>query len=980
MSKEGKDRLDTNHESVLIEHEMKQSYLDYAMSVIVSRALPDVRDGLKPVHRRIIYGMQENGYTHNKPFKKSARIVGEVMGKYHPHGDSAIYDSMVRMAQDFSMRLPLIDGQGNFGSMDGDNAAAMRYTEARLSLAAQALVEDIDKETVAFKPNYDDSLLEPEVLPARYPNLLVNGASGIAVGMATNILPHNLNELVDACCKLVENRDMSVEEIKNYVKGPDFPTGSIILGNSGINSYLTTGRGSVKVRGKLRVEELKKDRYQIIITEIPWLVNKAKLVEDISLLKNKTSKDVSFDFVSAIRDESDKYGIRIVVELKKDVEPEIAINTLYKQTNLQTSYGVNMLAINKGIPEMMNVKEMLLAFVDFREEVIRNRTLYLLNQARNKAYILAGLGVAVANIDEVIELIKSAKSSEEAKEKLMAKSWPAYDIAPYIELLDDPNQKVVEGNYKLSEEQAKAILDLRLHRLTGLEREKIIEDLKELSEKIKEFLNILNNRDVLLGILKGDLQEAKRQFGKPRKTEIGEDLTSDVNEMDFIQDEDVVVTITEKGYIKRMSVSSYRTQKRGGKGKKGLRTKEDDFVANLFMATTHQDLLFFTSKGVVFKLPCYKIPDSSNTSLGRAIVNLLNIPKGDSVTAVLNIPKNAKEDDNMIFATKFGTVRRNTLSSFSNVNANGKIAMKFEKTDDELIGVQLVGRDTDILISTVKGKVIRFPIEELRVFASRNSLGVKAIKLQKDDRVINLSHINHDDLEADKRQDYIKNSRAIKRGEALDLEFLSKEEFDALAKKEELILTITSNGFGKISSAYEYRTTARGGSGVMGIELTKKTGDIVAFFNINVDDEIIMSSNQGIVIRINTGDIRVAGRKTQGVKVFNLNEGEEIVSVSAVLSVDEESESAQSVQNIKNEVVEPIVNTKNTVANEQEENLHKEEERKEASPSIEKKEEEPVHKPESPLHEEEGTTPVNKENKSGSPDGDDDPSSQGSLF
>lgn len=891
LASEANNRNDSI-KKVAIYEEMKKSYLDYAMSVIISRALPDVRDGLKPVHRRIVYTMYENGYSHNKPFKKSARVVGEVMGKYHPHGDSAIYEAMVRMAQDFSMRLPLIDGQGNFGSMDGDSAAAMRYTEARMSNAAHALIDDIDNSTVDFKPNYDDSLIEPVVLPARYPNLLVNGVAGIAVGMATNIPPHNLGELIDALFVLIENENASIEELIQYVQGPDFPTGGKILGKSGITKALYTGRGSITICGVAKIEENGR-RDSIIITEIPWMVNKAKLVEEISSLKDKNDNK-ELDVISSVRDESDRHGVRVVVELKKDADPEIVLNYLQKYTNFQVSFGVNTLAIDNGVPKLMNLKDILVSFLNFRKEVVRNRTLYLLSKAREKAHILAGLGVAVENIDEIIALIKQSASPSEAREALLSKPWRAGIIIPYIELLDEKDRGIIDGMYYLSEEQAKAILELRLHRLTGLEREKIQQDLTQLGEEIKYYLEILSSYSKLMGIIRSELEEVKQKFANKRRTSI-EDTFEELNEQDFIIKEEVALTITHSGYIKRMPLTAYRTQKRGGKGKIGINTKEDDVVTNILITNTHADLLIFTSKGMVYKLKCYKIPESLPQSLGRAIINLINVEKEEKITTILPIEDGFNPDQDIIFATTSGSIRRNKLADFINIPSKGKIAMKLD--NDNLVGVLLANEEQDVLISTKYGQCIRFPVEQLRIFSSRNSSGVRAVNLNREDEVINISLLQHEKIEdIDIREAYLKyanEKRKSEEGSSLDSPEqvsinLTEEQIQDLEKKEEFILTITSKGYGKRTSAYEYRITNRGGKGFLGGKLSSKNGDIVASFVVKPDDEIIIVSSKGQVIRQDVKSIRITGRVALGVTLFKLDSAEKVVSVSKVNLLEEE--------------------------------------------------------------------------------------------
>ncbi len=868
-----------NIETVDFSKEMRKSYLEYAMSVIISRALPDVRDGLKPVHRRIVYAMLEGGYVHSKPFRKSARIVGDVMGKYHPHGDSAIYEAMVRMAQDFSLRLPLIKGQGNFGSMDGDGAAAMRYTEAKLSLAAHALIHDIEKETVEFRPNYDESILEPSVLPSRFPNLLVNGASGIAVGMATNILPHNLGELTEACLAILENPDISVQELTQYIKGPDFPTGGTIVGTRGLLSALTTGRGSIIVRAKSTIQEMGQNKSRIIINEIPWQVNKSKLVEDISRIKQKVDQD--YDVISAIRDESDRHGVRIVIELKRGEDPNVLLNTLYKNTSLQTSYAVNMLAIDNNVPKLMNSLTMLKAFLDFRFDVIKKRTLFLLKKAREKAHTLTGLGVAVANIDEVIELIKNAPNPSVAKEQLMAKNWQAFDIVPLIKLVEENSERLFEdGTYRLSEIQAKAILELRLHRLTGLEREQIKNDLENIVENIKEYLEILNNKERMKAIVVEELHENK-QFTTPRKTDIIED-SGEFNQADFVQKEDVVVIMTNQGYIKRIPVNSYNIQRRGGKGKMGMNIREEDAIKLLFLANTHQELLFFTKKGMVYKQLCYSIPETSSQALGKFIANIINIEKDDTITNVVAIPEKITEELSLVFATKNGKVRKSDIKDFLRVNSSGKIAIKLEDKDS-LIGVKVCSSDEDIFLSTKQGKSIRFALEGLRVIASRSSSGVNGINLRVDDEVVNLSSVKHEKLEnLEIRDNYLKYKSAQRRGEEFEGNILSEEEIKDLEHREEFILTISSKGYGKQTSAYEYRISNRGGMGVTAMSLNNKIGHVVDAFEVKKDDDIIMVSGSGQVIRCPAKQIRVVGRNSKGVTLFSLTGNDEVVSVSKV--------------------------------------------------------------------------------------------------
>ena len=886
-----------------ISEEMRRSYLDYAMSVIVSRALPDVRDGLKPVHRRIIYSMYENGYDYNRPFRKSARIVGDVLGKYHPHGDSSVYEAMVRMAQPFSMRVPMVDGQGNFGSMDGDGAAAMRYTEARLAKVAHALIEDIDEDTVDFMPNYDESLQEPTVLPARYPNLLVNGTNGIAVGMATNIPPHNLGEIISACCAYIDNPDITIDELINYVPGPDFPTGGLILGQSGAKPAYYTGRGSVMMRAKCTIEEIRKDKEAIIVHEIPYQVNKAALVQRIAELV----KDKKLEGISDIRDESDRQGVRVVIEIKRDFQADVILNQLYKFTPLQTSFGMNMLAINGGRPMMMNLKEIIAAFIEFREEVIRRRTIYELNKARDRAHTLVGLAIAVENIDPVIELIRTAPSPQEAKDALLSKAWPAGDVEPLVILIDEPDRKVENGHYHLSEAQAKAILDLKLQRLTGLERDKIHQELINLGDEIKECLSILASREKLYGIMRDELVAIKDEYATPRCTKI-EDIEFDQDVESLIQREEMVVTVTEAGYIKRVPLNAYRAQKRGGKGKSGMATKDEDFVSRLFVASTHSPVLFFSSKGLVYKLKVYKLPLGSPTSKGKPFVNLLPLDEGENITTIMRLPENEADckDLSIIFATKSGMVRRNSLMDFVNVQSNGKIAMKLDD-DDKLINVRICTENDDIMLATRYGKCIRFPVTEVRVFVGRNSVGVRGIKLADNDEVISMSILNHSDATSEQRDEYAKVVSAIKRMEnengndveikAVDtglLNILSPAEFEQMKANEQFILTVTCTGYGKRSSSYEYRVTGRGGSGIANMEMSARNKEVVSSFPIDDNNQIMMVTVGGKLIRMPVEDIRVAGRKTQGVILFRTAEDEKVMSVTWL---DADSEDEEELEN-----------------------------------------------------------------------------------
>ncbi|HYE49083.1 MAG TPA: DNA gyrase subunit A [Azospirillaceae bacterium] len=888
---------------VTIEEEMKRSYLDYAMSVIVARALPDVRDGLKPVHRRILYSMKESGYDSTHPFRKSARIVGDVMGKYHPHGDSAIYDAMVRMAQDFSMRLPLISGQGNFGSMDGDPAAAMRYTEARLAKAAESLIDDIDKETVDFHPNYDESTEEPDVLPARYPNLLVNGAGGIAVGMATNIPTHNLGEVIDACCAYIDNPDVTVEELMEHVPGPDFPTGALILGRSGIRSALTTGRGSVVMRAKHDVEEIRKDRWALVFTEIPYQVNKSKLLERIA----EVVQEKLVEGISDVRDESDRDGVRVVVELKRDAVADVVVNQLFRHTPLQTSFGVNMLALNGGRPELLNLQQIIQAFVRFREQVITRRTEFELGKAREKAHTLVGLAVAVANLDEMIALIRRAPDPTWAREEMMAREWPASDVGPLIELIDEPGRTLsAAGTYRLSEAQARAILELRLHRLTGLERDKIGNDLRAIVEQIKYFLEVLSSRELLMKILREELVEMKERFGTPRRTRI-EELEFEADIEDLIQREDMVVIVTQGGYIKRVPLSTYRAQARGGKGRSGMNLKAEDTVSDLFVANTHTPMLLFTSRGIVYKLKVWRLPQGTPQTRGKALVNLLPLEEGETITTVMPLPEDEESwgELNVMFATSHGNVRRNRLSDFANIRTNGLIAMKLEEEGELLISVRTCTEEDDVLLAARGGRCIRFPVSEVRVFSGRTSTGVRGIRLAGGDEVIGMSILRHVEATADERAAYLRQASALRRaagepeeaGDQADVEatpvdtslVLSQERFDELAGKEEFILTVSEQGFGKRTSAYEYRLTGRGGQGIWNMDMGDRNKALVAVFPIKETDQIMMVSNGGQVIRMPVHDIRIAARKTKGVTLFRVSADERVVSVASLADEGEDA-------------------------------------------------------------------------------------------
>ena len=883
--------------AISIESEMKTSYLDYAMSVIVSRAIPDLRDGLKPVHRRILYAMHETGNGHDKPYRKSARPVGDVMGKYHPHGDSAIYDALVRMAQDFSMSLPLLDGQGNFGSMDGDNAAAMRYTEVRMDKPAAFLLNDIGMETVDFQDNYDGKDQEPTVLPARFPNMLVNGAGGIAVGMATNIPPHNLGEVVDACLALIENPDLSSEELINYVPGPDFPTGGIMLGRSGAHKAYLEGRGSVIIRSKTRVEEIRKDRYAIIIDEIPYQVNKATMIERIA----DAARDKRIEGIAHVQDESDRNGVRVVVELKRDATAEVVLNQLFRFTPMQTSFGCNMLALNGGRPEQLTLRKFLTSFIDFREDVVARRTAYLLRKARERSHILCGLAVAVTNVDEVVATIRSSADAAEAREKLMTRRWPAQDIADYIRLIDDPTHTMNDdGTYNLSETQARAILELRLQRLTQIGVKEVTDELEELASKIKEYLEILGSRDRIMGIISDELAEVKDQFAVPRRTEIVE-WSGDMVDEDLIEQEDMVVTVTQSGYIKRTPLAEFRAQRRGGKGLSGMATKDDDVVTTLFVANTHTQLLFFTTEGMVYKLKTWRLPQGSRTAKGKAIINILPIPQGVSIAAIMPVDRAEDEWDQLqiVFATSAGTVRRNALSDFTNVKSNGKIAMKFEddNADTRLINARICSHDDDVMLVTAKGRAIRFRSTDVRVFNSRASVGVRGINLKDGDEVVSMSVIRHFEANPEERAAYLKMRRAVA-GLADDAEgadeddvapgLITQERYAEMSAAENLILTISSQGAGKLSSSHDYPVRGRGGQGVTAMDKAMRGGPLVACFPVEMGDQIMLATSNGQSIRVPVDGISFRSRSAGGVRVFNTAKGEEVVSVAWIAEQDED--------------------------------------------------------------------------------------------
>jgi len=888
--------------TVSIEHEMSTSYLDYAMSVIVSRAIPDLRDGLKPVHRRILYAMHETGNSHEKSYRKSARPVGDVMGKYHPHGDSAIYDALVRMAQDFSMSLPLLDGQGNFGSMDGDNAAAMRYTEVRMDKPAAYLLADIDKETVDFQDNYDGKDREPTVLPARFPNMLVNGAGGIAVGMATNIPPHNLGEVVDACLALIKDPDLSSEQLIEYVPGPDFPTGGIMLGRSGARKAYLEGRGSVIVRSKTRVEELRKDRYGIVIEEIPYQVNKATMIERIA----EAARDKKIEGIAHVQDESDRNGVRVVVELKRDATAEVVLNQLFRFTPMQTSFGCNMLALNGGRPEQLTLRRFLTSFIDFREDVVARRTAYELRKARERSHILCGLAVAVTNIDEVVATIRKSADAAEARAKLMERRWPAQDILPYIALIDDPTHTANEdGTYNLSETQARAILELRLQRLTQIGVKEVTDELEQLALKIKEYLEILGSRERIMEIIATELAETRNLFGVPRRTQIV-DWSGDMEDEDLIEREDMVVTVTSGGYIKRTPLAEFRSQKRGGKGVSGMQTKEEDVITTLFVANTHTQLLFSTTDGMVYKLKTWRLPQGGRTSKGKAIVNILPIPQGVSVAAIMPVDRDEKDWDDLqvVFATSAGTVRRNRLSDFTNVKANGKIAMKFEDEHQgtTLINARIASNNDDVMLVTNSGRAIRFPATDVRVFNSRNSVGVRGIRLSGSDKVVSMSIIRHFDATSEERVAYLKMRRAMA-GLADDAEGddeeavadpnFSNDRYVEMSAAENLILTITSGGAGKLSSSHDYPVRGRGGLGVTAMDKAMRGGKIVASFPVETDDQIMLATSKGQSIRVPVEGISFRSRSAGGVKVFDTGKGEEVVSVAWIAEQGDEEQAEE---------------------------------------------------------------------------------------
>ena len=880
--------------TVTIEDEMRTSYLDYSMSVIVSRAIPDLRDGLKPVHRRILYAMHETGNTHDKPYRKSARPVGDTMGKYHPHGDGAIYDALVRMAQPFSMSLPLLDGQGNFGSMDGDNPAAMRYTEVRMDRPASALLADIEKETVDFTDNYDGKDHEPTVLPVRFPNMLVNGAGGIAVGMATNIPPHNLGEVIDATLALIEDPDVSSERLIEIVPGPDFPTGGLILGRSGSRKAYLEGRGSVITRAKTRVEEVRKDRFAIIVDEVPYQVNKAAMIEKIAELV----REKRIEGISSVTDESDRIGVRVVVELKRDATPEIVLNQLYRFTPMQTSFGCNMLALNHGRPEQLTLRDFLSCFIEFREEVVARRTAFDLRRARERSHVLCGLAVAVSNVDEVVATIRASADAAEARARLMERRWPAREIAEYIQLIDDPNHMINEdGTYNLSEVQARAILDLRLNRLTQIGVREVTDELEELAASIKDYLDILSSRERIMAIISDELRDVRERFAVPRRSEII-DWDGDLEDEDLIEREDMVVTVTAEGYIKRTALAEFRSQKRGGKGLSGGSLKDDDVVTTLFVASTHAQLLFFTTDGMVYKLKTWRLPLGGRTSRGKAIVNILPIPTGVSIAAIMPTDRDEEEWDQLqiFFATSDGDVRRNALSDFTNVKSNGKIAMRLPD-EVSLVNARICTENDDVMLVTARGRAIRFPTTAVRVFKGRGSTGVRGIKLADGDHVVSMAVVRHFDADPSERSAYLKQRRqmagmpdddADADEDAPAVSQLSPKRYSEMSAAEDLILTITSGGTGKLSSSHGYPVRQRGGQGVLAMDKGLRDGPLVASFPVDMSDQIMMATSTGQSIRVPIEDISFRSRTAGGVKVLNASEGEKVVSVARIADQGEE--------------------------------------------------------------------------------------------
>lgn len=883
-------------EPISIIEEMQRSYLDYAMSVIVSRALPDVRDGLKPVHRRILHAMNEMGLSWNRSYRKSAGVVGEVMGKFHPHGDASIYDALVRMAQDWSLRDPLVDGQGNFGSIDGDSPAAMRYTECRLEKVTESLLEDIDKETVDFQDNYDGREQEPTVLPARFPNLLVNGSGGIAVGMATNVPPHNLSEVINGCIALIDNPAIELPELMEIIPGPDFPTGGLVLGRSGIYSAYSTGRGSILMRGRVAIESMRGDREAIIITEVPYQVNKAAMIEKMADLV----REKRIEGISDIRDESDRDGYRVVVELKRDAVADVILNQLYRFTPLQTSFGANMVALNGGKPGLLNLLDILRAFVSFREEVVSRRTKYLLRKARDRAHVLVGLAIAVANIDEIIALIRRAPDPATARDQLMERRWPASEVAPLILLIADPRHKLNDDNtYNLSEEQARAILDLRLQRLTALGRDEIADELNKIGVEIKDYLEILASRLRIMGIVKDELAAIRDEFGTPRRAELTEG-GADMDDEDLIAREDMVVTVSHAGYIKRVPLATYRAQRRGGKGRSGVTMKDEDSVTRLFVANTHTPVLFFSSRGIVYKEKVWRLPIGTPQSRGKALINMLPLEQGERITTIMPLPEDESSWANLdvMFATTRGTVRRNKLSDFIQVNRNGKIAMKLDEEGDEILSVDTCDEFDDVLLTAAGGQCIRFPVTDVRVFAGRNSIGVRGMNLANGDKIISMSILGHVDASPAERSAYLKQAAAERRAqgaddveeinlvgeEATDIADLAPERYAELREREQTVLTVSEYGYGKRSSSYEFRVSGRGGKGIRATDTSKtdEIGKLVSLFPVESSDQILLVSDGGQLIRVPVNGIRIAGRSTKGVTIFNTADGEKVVSVERI--------------------------------------------------------------------------------------------------
>ncbi|MFN4208053.1 MAG: DNA gyrase subunit A [Agrobacterium albertimagni] len=912
QSTPGGGKFPSDIQPISIMEEMQRSYLDYAMSVIVSRALPDVRDGLKPVHRRILYGMNELGLDWNKKYVKSARVTGDVMGKYHPHGDSAIYDALARMAQPWSLRMPLIDGQGNFGSVDGDPPAAQRYTECRLQKVSHALLDDLDKETVDFRDNYDGTMSEPVVVPAKFPNLLVNGAGGIAVGMATNIPPHNLVEVLDGCTALIDNPAIELPELMQIIPGPDFPTGSMILGRSGIRSAYETGRGSVVQRGVARVEPMRGDREQIIITEIPYQVNKSTMIEKMAELV----REKRIEGISDLRDESDRDGYRVVIELKRDANADVILNQLYRYTPLQTSFGCNMVALNGGKPEQLTLLDMLRAFVNFREEVVSRRTKYLLRKARDRAHVLVGLAIAVANIDEVIALIRKAPDPATAREQLMTRRWPAHDVESLIRLIDDPRHRINEDlTYNLSEEQARAILELRLARLTALGRDEIDEELNKIGAEISDYLDILSSRVRIQQIIKDEFAAIRDEFGTPRRTQIV-DGGPDMDDEDLIAREEMVVTVSHAGYIKRVPLTTYRAQRRGGKGRSGMAMKDEDFATRLFVANTHTPVLFFSSRGIVYKEKVWRLPIGTPTSRGKAMINMFPLEPGERITSIMPLPEDEASWGNLdvMFSTTRGTVRRNKLSDFIQVNRNGKIAMKLEEEGDQILGVETCTEHDDVLLTTALGQAIRFPVDEVRVFAGRNSIGVRGLTLADGDRLISMTILAHVDAEPWQRAAYLKRSAAERRAMGVDEDDialvgeevgaegeLSEERYQELKAREQFVLTVSEKGFGKRSSSYDFRTSGRGGKGIRATDTSKtaEIGELVAAFPVEETDQLMLVSDGGQLIRVPVNGIRIASRATKGVTIFSTAKDEKVVSVERITEPESDDEVAEAAENVE---------------------------------------------------------------------------------